>query len=50
MPSERPTVEEICESDDGALRLAGFMLRRIADRVRSEHVGKRAIVRFHFDH
>jgi NCS2 family nucleobase:cation symporter-2 len=50
LPSERPSVEEICDSPDGALRLAGFLLRRIADRTRSERAGKRAVVRFHFDH
>jgi NCS2 family nucleobase:cation symporter-2 len=47
---ERPSLEEICDSNDGALRLAGFMLMRTADRAYSERVGKRSVVRFHFDH
>ena len=35
-PDQRPSLAEIRESDDGARLLAGFMLRRNADRVRSE--------------
>jgi len=35
-PERRPSEEEIRETDEGVRRLAGFMLRRNADRVRSE--------------
>src|SRR5262249_8813411 len=50
LPVQRPSVDEICESEHGAFRLAGFMLRRNADRAYSERIGNRAVVRFHFDH
>ena len=35
-PEQRPTAVQIRESEDGAQLLAGYMLRRNADRVRSE--------------
>jgi hypothetical protein len=38
------------ESEDGQLKLAGFMLRRQADRVRASHNAGRSTVLFHFDH
>jgi hypothetical protein len=43
-PQRRPTNEQIRESDDGARLLAGFMLRRNADRVRSDTKDGRASV------
>ena len=49
-PSRRPTEDEIMSSEDGVRRLAGYMLRRIADRARSERRNGRPILRFHFDH
>lgn len=49
-PERRPSIAEIQDSDDGARRLAGFMLRRNADRVRAEQQGPRAVIWFHFDH
>lgn len=49
-PQARPSVREIQESESGARRLAGFLLRRNADRVRAEQDGPRALIRFHFDH
>jgi NCS2 family nucleobase:cation symporter-2 len=49
-PDRRPTEHEIIESEDGARRLAGFMLRHNADRIRSEAKSGRAQVLFHFDH
>jgi len=49
-PDRRPTDDEIRDSDDGVRRLAGFMLRRNADRVRSETADGKSIVHFHFDH
>jgi NCS2 family nucleobase:cation symporter-2 len=49
-PDKRPSVEQIRESEEGHRLLAGFMLRRNADRVRSRSVDGRATVYFHFDH
>lgn len=50
LPAQRPTNAEIVESDDGARRLAGYMLRRNADRCDSSADRGDATVRFHFDH
>jgi NCS2 family nucleobase:cation symporter-2 len=49
-PDRRPTDVEIRETDDGARRLAGFMLRQNADSVRSETEDGLASVHFHFEH
>jgi NCS2 family nucleobase:cation symporter-2 len=50
LPDKRPTNEEILESEEGQRRLAGFMLRRYADRVAATHRYGRSTVLFHFDH
>jgi len=50
LPEKRPTNEEIMESEEGQRRLAGFMLRRHADRVTATHRNGRSTVLFHFDH
>ena len=50
LPQRRPTNEEIMESEDGQRRLAGFMLRRYADRVHATHRAGRSVILFHFDH
>lgn len=50
LPHQRPTVDEIVDSEDGERRLAGFLLRTFADRVTSRRSGPRASVAFHFDH
>ena len=49
-PDRRPSIEQIRDSDNGVGLLAGFMLRRNADRVRSDAKDGRAQVHFHFDH
>jgi len=49
-PQERPSNEEIVSGEDGARRLAGFMLRRCADRLRSESKEGTATVLLHYDH
>jgi xanthine permease XanP len=49
-PERRPSDEQIQESDEGVRLLAGFMLRRNADRVRSETKDGTSVVHFHFDH
>ncbi len=50
LPDHRPTNEEIMETEEGHRRLAGFMLRRYANRVSSTHKAGRSTVTFHFDH
>jgi xanthine permease XanP len=50
LPEKRPTNEEIMESEEGQRRLAGFMLRRHADRVAATHKAGRSTILFHFDH
>jgi len=50
LPESRPSNEEILSSDDGERRLAGFMLRRLADRVAASRKGERTTVLLHFDH
>ena len=45
----RPTEDEILE-DDGHIRLAGFMLSRVADRVRSSEKSGETTLRFEYDH
>ena len=50
LPDKRPSSEEILGSEDGERRLAGFMLRRFADRVSVSGRGGRSTVLFHFDH
>ena len=50
LPQKRPTNEEIMASEEGERRLAGFMLRRYADRVTATHKAGRSTLLFHFDH
>jgi NCS2 family nucleobase:cation symporter-2 len=50
LPERRPTNEEIIADEDGARRLAGFLLRKYADRVQATHKAGRSTIIFHFDH
>jgi xanthine permease XanP len=50
LPEKRPSNEEIMASEEGQRRLAGFMLRRYADRVQATHKAGRSTILFHFDH
>jgi xanthine permease XanP len=50
LPDKRPSNEEIMASEDGQRRLAGFMLRRYADRVQATYRAGRSTILFHFDH
>jgi xanthine permease XanP len=50
LPEKRPSNEEIMASDAGQRKLAGFMLRRYADRVQATHKVGRSTILFHFDH
>jgi NCS2 family nucleobase:cation symporter-2 len=49
-PEQRPTAQEIRDSAEGTKLLAGFMMKKTADRVRSEQRNGMATVMFHFDH
>jgi NCS2 family nucleobase:cation symporter-2 len=49
-PDERPSVGEIIETDAGYRRLAGFMLRQNADRIRTSVRDGVTVLEFHFDH
>ena len=50
LPDTRPTDQEIRESADGVRRLAGFLVRRNADRARASSLRGRVTIHFHFDH
>jgi len=50
LPEERPSLDEIVAAGDGERRLAGYLLRRFADRVSSRRSGERSTITFHFDH
>jgi NCS2 family nucleobase:cation symporter-2 len=50
LPEARPSNEEIIASEEGERKLAGFMLRRFADRVAATQKGERSSILFHFDH
>src|SRR5216684_2702661 len=50
LSDERPTDREIMETEDGYRRLAGFLLRRNADRVRTSVKDGTSILEFHFEH
>jgi xanthine permease XanP len=49
-PEARPSIEQIRDREDGTRLLAGFMLRRNADRVRSGIKDGKCTVHFHYDH
>jgi NCS2 family nucleobase:cation symporter-2 len=49
-PDRRPSEREIIENDAGLRRLAGYMLRRNADRVRADVKNENSRIQFHFDH
>jgi hypothetical protein len=46
----RPTEDEILESDDGLRRLAGYLLRNIAQKARAESRDGTATLTLRFDH
>jgi xanthine permease XanP len=50
LPEDRPSIDEILDSAEGEHRLAGYMLRRCADRVSTTSRGGRATVLLHFEH
>jgi xanthine permease XanP len=50
IPETKPTPREIVASEDGERRLAGYLLRRSADRISSRAIGERSEVHLHYDH
>ena len=50
LPERRPSDAEILDSDDGARLLAGFLLRRNADRATTLRRAEGNVVRFQFHH
>jgi xanthine permease XanP len=48
LPERPPTQEEILESEDGPRRLAGFMIRRLADKVQATSEGGTTTIKMHF--
>jgi NCS2 family nucleobase:cation symporter-2 len=49
-PEQRPSNKQIRESEDGARLMAGYMLRKCADRLRSQQRDGKAILHLHYDH
>lgn len=50
LPERRPSADEVIASDEGARRLAGFLVKRVADRVSCDERDGRPTLRLHFDH
>jgi len=50
IPERKPTPREIMASEDGERLLAGYLLRRSADRIASRQSGDAAEVTLHYDH
>jgi NCS2 family nucleobase:cation symporter-2 len=50
IPESKPTPREIVATEDGERLLAGYLLRRSADRISSRQSGDVAEVTLHYDH
>lgn len=50
LEDRRPTEDEIRDAADGIRRLAGYLLQRNADRVRSSSNEGKCVLAFHFQH
>jgi len=50
LPEVRPSMEDVLESEDGERKLAGFMLRKFADRVSVAWKDGRSTIVFRFVH
>jgi xanthine permease XanP len=50
IPEQRPTPRQVLASDEGERLLAGYLLRRNADRISSGAFDGRAEVHLHYDH
>ena len=49
-PDQRPTLDAIVDSEDGVRQLAGYLLRRGADRIVTDTIDRRCRVRLFFEH
>lgn len=49
-PTKRPSDAEILEDELAMARLAGFLIKNYADRIRSDCDDGKCRVQFHFDH
>jgi NCS2 family nucleobase:cation symporter-2 len=49
-PKTAPSKEEILESEDGALRLSGFLIWRYADKIAVSESNGVQTIKLHFDH
>jgi xanthine permease XanP len=50
IPEQRPSPRQILSSDEGERLLAGYLLRRSADRIASTGTGTGAEIHLHYDH
>jgi NCS2 family nucleobase:cation symporter-2 len=50
LPDQRPSDRDIVDTEEGYRRLAGFLLRRNADRVSTSVKDGESVLRFHFEH
>jgi NCS2 family nucleobase:cation symporter-2 len=50
IPERRPSPREIIASDEGERLLAGYLLRRSADRISSRKSGEGSEIHLHYDH
>ncbi len=50
LPERPPSVDEIVGGELGHLRLAGYMLRKNADRMSVTRLGDETTIFMHFDH
>jgi NCS2 family nucleobase:cation symporter-2 len=50
IPEKKPAPREIMASEDGERLLAGYLLRRSADRISSRQSGETVEVTLHYDH
>jgi len=50
LPNQMPSRQDIIASDEGERLLAGYLLRRTADRISCRTSGERVVIRLHYDH
>jgi len=50
LPDQAPSPQDIVASDEAVQLLAGYLLRRTADRISCQKSGEHAVLRLHYDH
>jgi xanthine permease XanP len=50
IPERRPSPQKIAAGEEGERLLAGYLLRRTADRISSRGLGERAEINLHYEH